>query len=229
MAYGMWCWNTLMGHMPVQIKQHKENKMDFKKILALLGVAALLLFSGCGQKYEPEPLPTHEEQVESNADALDDLPEWVVEPKAEGALAAVGMSGLSRHGLHVMIQEAELDGRGRLAAKIQLELSRLQEQSIRHSKLNNLDDIDTTFRSATKEVVEKIPLSGARRTKMYQDKQGNLYVLMVIEKKEVGQDLASMSDIYKEQLEQAKLTRQNIEEGMKVLDESIKNLESATD
>lgn len=199
-----------------------------KKILVLSGAAALLLFSGCSQKQAPEPMPTHEEQMESNADALDDLPEWVVEPKVEGALAAVGMAGHSRHGLTVMIQEAELDARGRLATKIQTEVSRLQEQSLRHSKINNLDDIDNTFRSATKEVVDKIPLSGARRAKLYQDKQGNLYVLMVIEKKAVGQDIASMSDIYKEQLEQAKLTRQNIEEGMKVLDASIKELEDAT-
>jgi len=203
--------------------------MKFKNILGLSGVVALLLFSGCSSKTTPPPMPTPEEQIESNADALDDLPSWVVEPKVDGALAAVGMAPKSRHGLSVMIPQAELDGRGRLAAKIQSEVSRLQESSLRNSKLNAYDDIDDTFRSVTKEVVNKIPLSGARRTKMYQDPQGNLYVLMVIERKEVGEDIASMSDEYKEQLESAKLTRENIEEGMRVLDESIKKLENSVE
>eukprot|EP01022_Parablepharisma_sp_SALTPOND_P030588 TRINITY_DN76746_c0_g1_i1.p1 TRINITY_DN76746_c0_g1~~TRINITY_DN76746_c0_g1_i1.p1 ORF type:complete len:515 (-),score=71.76 TRINITY_DN76746_c0_g1_i1:307-1740(-) len=68
-------------------------------------------------------------------------------------------------------------------------------------------------------------LSGATRKKLYQDEDGTLYVLMVIEKKEVAQEVDSFSEAYKEQLQKAKLSRENIEEGMKILGESIDELE----
>ncbi|MFP4487154.1 MAG: LPP20 family lipoprotein [Campylobacterales bacterium] len=195
--------------------------------LAFFGILAFaLLFSGCSQKRDAL---SKEDRVEITEEVIEELPEWVVEPKVDNALAAVGMAPYSRHGLSIMLPEAELDGRARLAAKIESTLSRLQEQNLRHAKINAFDDIDNAFKSTTKEVVSEMKLSGAERKKMYQDADGTLYVLMAIEKKEVGNELESFSDSYKKQLQQAKLSRENIEEGMEILGESIDELEENID
>jgi hypothetical protein len=191
--------------------------------LSIFGVLGfVLLFSGCSQKAERV---SKEDRVEITEEVIDELPEWVVEPKYENALAAVGMAPYSSHGLAIMLPEAELDGKARLASKIESTLSRLQEQNLRHAKINAFDDIDNAFKSTTKEVVNEMKLSGATRKKLYQDEDGTLYVLMVIEKKEVQSELESLESDYKEQLQKAKLSRENIEEGMKILGESIDELE----
>lgn len=191
--------------------------------LAFFGILAfVLLFSGCSQKREAL---SKEDRVEITEEVIEELPEWVVEPKVDNALAAVGMAPYSKHGLAIMLPEAELDGKARLASKIESTLSRLQEKNLRHAKINQFDDIDNAFKSTTKEVVSEMKLSGAKRVKMHQDADGTLYVLMAIEKKEVGNKIDSFSDTYKEQLQRAKLSRDNIEEGMKILGESIDELE----
>lgn len=195
--------------------------MKNRVMLSLL--AATLLITGCSQKE-----PTTEELKKQMVENTKNLPEWVTNPNEEDEFVAVGIAGFSRHGMQVMLPQAEMDGRAKLAGKIETEVSRIQEQVLRQSQISQLDDIDRAFKAATKEVVKKIPLSGAKRTKMYQSSDGTLYVLTVINRNFIVNDIEQKRNIYKQQMEQAKLTRQSIEEGMKVLDKSMQELEEAT-
>ncbi len=194
--------------------------------IAAFAAAAMVMTTGCADK--SAGLSKEEQQKQEMIKANNSLPDWVLNPQVEGGIAAVGIAGYSKHGMQVMLPQAEMDARAKLAGQIQTEVSRVQKQAMRHNKINDLDDFENVFKQATKEVVKKIPLSGARKVKQYQAPDGTLYVLMVIEKRDVAKEVADMKDTYLEHMKQAKMTRQSLDEGMKVLDDMMKELEEDT-
>ncbi len=194
--------------------------------LLSLAAAATMTFTGCSGK-SPE-MTAAEKQKQEMIEANNNLPAWVLNPKVEGGISAVGIAGYSKHGMQVMLPQAEMDARAKLAGQIQTEISRVQKQAMRHNKINDLDDFENVFKQATKEVVKKIPLSGAQKVKQYQAPDGTLYVLMVIQKREIANQVKDMKDTYLEHMKQAKMTRQSLDEGMKVLDDMMKDLEEET-
>jgi len=194
--------------------------------LLSLAAAATMTFTGCSSK-SPE-MTAAEKEKQAMIEANNNLPSWVLNPQVEGGIAAVGIAGYSKHGMQVMLPQAEMDARAKLAGQIQTEISRVQKQAMRHNKINDLDDFENVFKQATKEVVKKIPLSGARKVKQYQAPDGTLYVLMVIEKRDVAKEVKDMKDTYLEHMKQARMTRQSLDEGMKVLDDMMKELEEDT-
>ena len=192
-----------------------------KKILnIILSGAAILALTGCTANTPNTPAEKKEAMIET----VNDLPTWVVNPKVEGGIAAVGLTSYSKHGMSVMLPQAEVDARSKLAGQIQTIVSQVQERSMRNSKINELDDLDSAFKLASKEVIKQIPLSGAQRKNIFQAKDGTLYVHMIIEKKEVSKHIGNMKETYKQYMEEAKLSRQNIEDGMKVLDNMMEDL-----
>ena len=197
------------------------------KIIVTMGVASAILMSGCTSSGVPEPKTSHEKKQEM-VDVVNNLPAWIVNPKVEGGIASVGMTGYSKHGLQVMLPQAEMDARAKLAGQIQTVISQLQKKAMRHVKINEIDEFENSFKSATKEVIKKMPLSGAQRINMFQSKDGTLYVHTVIQKREVSQYMGGMKTTYKQHMEDAKLSRENIDEGMKVLDGMMKELDVAT-
>lgn len=198
--------------------------MKMKALAFSLAAAAMMSFSACGDK-TPQPVDQKQQQIQAN----NNLPMWIIDPSVEGGIAAVGVAGYSKHGMQVMLPQAEMDARAKLAGKIQTEVSRIQESVMRANQINDMDNFEKAFRQGSAEVVKKIPLSGAKKINHYQAPDGTFYVHMVIQKREVANSIEDMKDIYKEQMEQAHLTRESIDEGMKVLDDMMGELREATE
>jgi len=193
-----------------------------KSLLFALITATAITFTGCADKTEQSLAEKKkQEQIEAN----NNLPSWVIDPKVEGGISAVGIAGYSKHGMQIMLPQAEMDGRAKLAGQIQTIVSRVQKQAMRHNKINDLDDMENVFKQATKEVIKKMPLSGARKMNQYQAADGTLYVLMVIEKREVSKHLQNMKSTYEDHMREAKMTRESLDQGMKVLDDMMKELD----
>ncbi len=196
------------------------------KIIFAAGLSVMVMFSGCAQNEVSEPKTQHEKKQEMIT-VVNNLPAWVVNPKVEGGIASVGITGYSKHGLQVMLPQAEMDARSKLAGQIQTIVSQLQKKAMRHTKINELDEFENSFKLATKEVIKKMPISGAQRINMFQSKDGTLYVHTVIQKREVSEHIGDMKATYQKHMKKAKLSRKSIDEGMKVLDEMMKELDVA--
>ncbi len=199
-----------------------------KKITLAIG-ASIFLLSGCNgtqptvQKHQmvQPPLTKKQEMIRS----VNSLPQWVVNPTSKDGITAVGMAGYSKYGLRVMKPQAEMDARAKLAGQIQTIVSRSQKKAMRLSQVANIDSMDNAFSQTTKEVIKEIPLSGAVIVNQKMVESGDYYVQMVIKKQTIAQKLNDSREIYKKNLQQAKLTRDGIEKGMKVLDKMIDSLD----
>lgn len=198
--------------------------MKMKVLTVSLLAAAVTGFTGCSDK-APTPQSEKEAQIEAN----NNLPAWVLNPTSENGITAVGIAGYSKHGMQVMLPQAEMDGRAKLAGKIQTEVSRLERQALRTNQIEDQDNFEQVFTQTTEAVVKKIPLSGAKRVNNYQAPDGTLYVQMVIDRSEIADSLADMKALYQSQMEQANMTRKSLDEGMKVLDDMIDDLHKATE
>jgi len=193
--------------------------MKIKSITSLCLISIALVFTGCGSTTQPT---TQHEIKTDMIQTANNLPDWIMNPEYTNAIAAVGITGYSKHGMQVMLPQTEMDGRAKLAGKIKTTISQLKAKVLRHSKINTLDDFDNTFKEVTKEVIKDMPISGARRVKMHQAKDGTLYVLMIIEKREVSSHLKEIKTAYKK----AELSRKNLDAGMSIIDSMIKELDS---
>ncbi len=188
----------------------------------------LVLMSGCASS-EPTPQEQQEilnEQKEQMRESIASLPEWVLNPMSSEGITAVGMAGYSKHGLRVMKPQAEMDARAKLAGQIQTVVSRVQKQAIRHSQVANSDDMENLFSQTTKEVIEKTPLSGAVIVNQAMVSNGDYYVQMVINNREIAKELQAQKDEYKRSMEDANMSRENIRDGMEILDNMIKELDN---
>ena len=195
-----------------------------KKSLLVLSLitATAITFTGCADKSAQS---LAEQQKQAQIEANNNLPSWVIDPKVEGGISAVGVAGYSKHGMQIMLPQAEMDGRAKLAGQIQTVVSRVQKQAMRHNKINELDDLENVFKQATKEVIKKMPLSGARKMNQFQSSDGTFYVLMVIEKREVSKHLNDMKSTYADHMKEAQMTRKSLDQGMQVLDDMMKELD----
>ena len=201
-----------------------------KQLLVALGLSSLILFTGCSQKElsTQEKAEIAQEKKEEMMSAIEKLPKWVINPKVEGSISSVGMTNYSKHGLHAMLTLAEMDGRAKLAGQIQTVVSQLQEKSMRQMKIEGIDEMEDIFTQVTKEVIKDIPLSGVQRVNIHQAKDGSLYVLMTINNKNISKILDSSKGIYKQHMQNAKVAKENLDQGMVVLDQMIDKLETAT-
>ncbi len=198
------------------------------KILSTVSVitASLLIFSGCGE-VSPQVAKQKFEMSEKskNIQSIKNLPQWVINPQSKDGITAVGMSAYSRHGIRVMKPQAEMDARAKLASQIETIVSRSQKQAMRLVQIADTDDMENLFSQSTKEVIKQIPLSGAVVVNQTIMDNGDYYVQMTIKKREVLKELDNQQEVYKKNLENSKLSHENIENGMKVLDNMMKKLE----
>lgn len=195
------------------------------KLMLLTASAAAIMFTGCAGNMNTTPQGEKGKMVQIN----NNLPSWVINPKVEGGIASVGITGYSKHGMEIMMPQAEMDARAKLAGQIQTIVSQVQKKSMRAVKINDIDEFEKSFKNATKEVIKKMPLSGAQRINVFQANDGTLYVHMVIEKREVSKHIGDMKNTYKKHMQEAKISRDNIDEGMKVLDDMMSELDVEMD
>lgn len=188
-------------------------------------VLSSLIFSGCAEKQTS--IPKTLDEVKSCTDTLFDKNPWIVNPTVENGISAVGISHLSKGGMEFTIPQAEMDAKAKLAGQIQTEVSRLSKKALREAKIVDMDNFEKVFTQATKELIKKIPLSGAKRINMKVG-CGELYVHMAIEKRDIAEQLKDMQNLHKSYMEKAKLERAMIDEGEKVLDKMIDELNEET-
>lgn len=198
------------------------------KTLSLLSLvaASVVLFTGCGQTTPQVAKQQHiMSEKEKNIQAIKNLPQWVINPQSTDGITAVGMAAYSRHGIRVMRPQAEMDARAKLAGQIETMVSRSQKQAMRSVQIADTDDMENLFSQSTKEVVKQIPLSGAVVVNQTIMDNGDYYVQMTIKKRAVVEELDKKQEIYKKNLENSKLTRESIDDGMKVLDKMMEDLD----
>lgn len=170
-----------------------------KAVLALL--LSVIIFSACHNK------PATVVQTEKTAQQLD-LPTWVVDPKVEGKLSAVGIAPASKGGIKVQIAQAETDARANIAAQVQVEVSRVTKDAMRKANVADTEEYEALFQQATKEVIKNLPLSGAVRNNMYKDpSDGSLYIQMVIDSSVVKVYLANHNQDFTAALAKANASR----------------------
>ena len=184
------------------------------KIILILSIAALSI-SACAKKTTT---------VENNG-SLENLPSWVVDPSVKDGVAAVGIASPSKGGIQFQIPKAELDAKANIAATIQSEISRITKQSLRSGKVNENDDVEEFFAQATKEVVKDLPLSGVKRINIFKDKDGTLYVHMVLKNEDFSKFLENSEKTFQARLAKSNLARGNINKAQEATKELFDELE----
>lgn len=154
----------------------------------------LLLLTACPSK-KPQEAPKPDlgslQQLQ--------LPDWVMDPTVEGMISAVGIAPKTAGGIKMQIAQAEADAMANMASQIQTKVSRITKESMRRAgvatEVKNEEAVDSYFAQATKSIVKDVPISGAKRKKIFQSPiDGSLYIQMVLEPVGVKDYLVSMSD-----------------------------------
>jgi hypothetical protein len=156
----------------------------------------------------------------SKTQNIAELPEWVVSPDVKDGVAAVGIASPSVGGIKFQIPQAEIDAKANIASAINSEISRITKDALREAKVGEVNDVEQVFSQATKEVVKNMPMSGAKRINMYQDKDGTLYIRMVLKNEDYSKYLQNSQKMYENRLKQANLSRDNLNKSQ----EAVKGL-----
>jgi hypothetical protein len=187
-----------------------------KKIIFAV-LTAVALFSACAKK---------EIQKEAG-NQLKDLPEWVLNPSSgvKEGVAGVGIAGPSRGGITVQIPKAELDAKANIASTIQSEISRVTKNALRSAKVNDADDVEEFFAQASKEVVKNLPMSGAKRDKIFKAEDGTLYIRMVLGTEDYSKFLKNSQKEFEDKIAKSNLSRNSITKSQEATKDLFDELE----
>lgn len=189
----------------------------YKQILSLILISGTLLLGACSAK----PQVTTSTQTS----ALSHLPSWVLDPNVEGTIAAVGIAPKSKGGLQFQIPKAEADAQANIAAQISTEVSRLTKNSLREAQIEDVNDVENVFTQATKNLVKKIPISGARRINMYMDPNDRtLYIHMSLDSKMIATYFEQNRNYMKTMVENANLSRDRLNQAQAAVDSLYEEL-----
>ncbi len=158
---------------------------------------------------------------------LSDLPEWILSPKSENGVTAVGISNPSKGGIQFQINKAELDGKANIAAIIQSKISRITKNSLRAAKVNDNEDVEDFFAQATKEIIKDLPLSGVKRIKTYRAKDGILYVQMLLSDKDYTKFIKNGQKTFNSMLTNSNIATDNINKTQQATTSLFKELENS--
>lgn len=187
-----------------------------KKIISILTIAALAFTLSCAKK---------DAKTKAEVGDLSNLPAWVLDPNVDGGVAAVGIASPSQGGIKFQIPKAELDAKGNIAAIIQSEMTRITKDSLRSANVNGADDVEQFFAQATKEVVKDLPLSGVKRLNIFRDKDGMLYVHMILRNEDYSKYLENSEKTFAAKLAKSNVARGNINKAQEASKELFDELE----
>ena len=191
-----------------------------KKLLLIKLIAVIFLVTSCAtDKDIPEEKP-------KTAGKNLDLPAWILDPKIEDGIAAVGISGPSRGGLRFQIPKAESDARANIAEILQSEISRVTKNALRESKLNDVNDVEEFFSQATKNVVKDVKLSGAERVDIYKADDGSLFIRMAIRKNNYAKVLKYSQALFKQLATNSDMSQANIDKSQEAVQDMFEELEA---
>jgi hypothetical protein len=186
------------------------------KIISLALIATLSLSFSCSKK---------DVKTKAEVGDLSNLPAWVLDPNVEGGVAAVGIASPSQGGIKFQIPKAELDAKANIAAVIQSEITRVTKDSLRSANVNGADDVEEFFAQATKEVVKDLPLSGVKRLNIFRDKDGTLYVHMILKNEDYSKFLENSQKTFTAKMAKSNIARGNINKAQEASKELFEELE----
>ena len=186
-----------------------------KKLSIILPTIFLLLVISSCSKPNISDLSS-----KSKTQNISELPSWVSNPEVKDGVAAVGIASPSVGGIKFQIPQAEIDAKANIASAINSEISRITKDALRESKVGEVNDVEQVFSQATKEVVKNMPMSGVKRSDIYQARDGTLYIRMVLNNADYSKYLQNSQKIYEERLKQANLSRENLDKSQ----EAVKGL-----
>lgn len=162
--------------------------------------------------------------LEKMVEITNSLPSWILRPKAKGSISSIGIAGYNKHGLEIMMLEAQMDAKAKLAGQLQMQISQAQEKIIRTNSKKDSATMEKAFMQASKEVIKNIPLKNFERINMYQAKDGTLYIHMIIDEKEISDYLWDQRRTYMKQMIDAGFSKEEILNAIKLLGQEIKNI-----
>ncbi len=187
-------------------------------VASTVAIVSSLALTSCGKK------PA---EVSENRGKLDtmDLPAWVLNPYdglSNGVVAGVGISKKPSENdqMRFLIIQAESQARAEIATSLQTEISRLTKDAMQSASIDKMNAVENSFSTITSEIVKNVPISGAVRDKIYQDKNGIVYVRVVINSNIVKNYLQGSLSSYSDAMKNAGFTRDQI----KQTNESMKGL-----
>lgn len=142
-------------------------------------------------------------------------PNWVFDSYSVGdkkiEVAGVGIGEKTAGGLKMQIAQAESDARANIANGIRTEITRVTKDVM--EKVENISNtpgtknpisketIEKNFSQVTEDVVKNLPLTGARRTHIWQDPNNDtLFVRMTVERSVVEEYLKKSEKSYVDQI-----------------------------
>jgi hypothetical protein len=186
-----------------------------KKIFIIKIIAILFLFSSCSSNNKKNGNET--KKVESQNI---NLPDWVLDPKINNGIAAVGIAAPSRGGYRFQIPKAEADAKANIAGILQSEISRVTKNALRESKLNDINDVEEFFSQATKDVVKNVKLAGVERINMYKSDDGSLFIRMAIRENNYAKALKDSQALFNQVITDSNMNQSNIDKSQ----EAVKNM-----
>jgi hypothetical protein len=190
-----------------------------KNLFCIKVVAMIFLLVSCSSN------DVDKKEVLKSTSSNINLPEWVLDPKIENGIAAVGISSPSRGGLRFQIPKAESDARANIAEILQSEISRVTKNALRESKLNGVNDVEEFFSQATKNVVKNVKLSGAERTDIYKADDGSLFIRMVIRQNNYAKILKDSQELFKQVIVNSDMSQDNIDKSQEAVQDMFEELE----
>lgn len=130
-----------------------------------------------------EPAPARQGEPDKN----DRLPDWVIDPSAEGVVGAVGVASKGERSTREQLEEARLSGRMELASMFEVRLQRVGRTEIEEidqttgpardqSQRRNLVTVD-------RDVVDVVIAGSRQRALWFDPESGECYVWMVLDAK----------------------------------------------
>ena len=164
------------------------------KLLAIS--IALLLLASCSKDDGPKTI----DNISSSPDCVfpdspdDSAPGWVCDEPVSGIeISAVGIAEPTKAGISYQKQQAETDGRVRIAQRIRTRVQNLIKQYAETTGTGDSQTIDRVNSSVTRQLTNQ-ELIGSRLYTSLSSPSGTLYVLM-------GMDKNSVNDLLEDSLD----------------------------
>ncbi|MDA7705555.1 LPP20 family lipoprotein [Rickettsiales bacterium] len=154
------------------------------------------------------------------------LPDWVLDPKIETGIAAVGIAAPSRGGYRFQIPKAEADAKANIAGILQSEISRVTKNALRESKLNDVNDVEEFFSQATKDVIKNVKLAGVERMNMYKSDDGSLFIRMAIRENNYAKALKDSQALFSQVIANSNMSQSNIDQSQEAVQDMFDELEN---
>jgi len=141
--------------------------MRNKIYLSLIMVTAVLaLMSGCATG--PKDTLTEE------------YPAWVLDPSMEGGLSAVGSAKMSKAGMQFTRTEALANARDELARQMSVKVKNMVKNFTEVTGVGDDETVDRVSSQVSKQLSSQV-LAGSKQKKMWKSKDGELFVLVVLD------------------------------------------------